>query len=154
MSTELTPAQKQARSKRAGMLPARPLGLAIRRLSTRTGHSEIELADIIGIDPRQIYRWGIGECPMVTLEIADLVMTRLGLLWWDIWNEDTVRCPHITVLLRKVQRKKHTGKGRHYDAVIRSERYYGDAGTDWLTLRRVERLMDPPLDDETLGWVA
>jgi hypothetical protein len=43
----------------------------------------------LGIPVRTLFAWRVGERQRVQFLLADRVLTRAGLLWWDVWNEDT-----------------------------------------------------------------
>lgn len=88
------------------------------------------------LNERTVWAWRTGERPRVELAVADRVLVALELLWWDIWNEETVRKPLVAVTLRRPHRKRDR---RGHDVVIwdRGERGYGDAGPDHTTLDAV-----------------
>jgi transposase len=68
-----------------------PLVHAIVRLSERTGSSAVALLDGISswktddAAARALYRWEHGE--RVGFHLADAVLVKLDLNWWDVWDE-------------------------------------------------------------------
>lgn len=53
-----------------------------------TDRTQRELCADLEIDPRKLRGWQTGEFPNVSVEVADRVITRLGLLWFDVFDED------------------------------------------------------------------
>jgi hypothetical protein len=139
-------ASEQRRRKQ--VLPGRPLAAAVDRRAHRGrdvfGRPTSRLEQIckeMGISERYVYAWRTGGRDMA-LDSADKALIVLGLLWFDVWNEDTVRRPLIEVRCYQFRDKLSPRKERRY--VIREltrRDWYGDAGTDWNELARVEALM-------------
>lgn len=90
-----------------GWLPAGPLAVAVDRFIKREeagnlwddlppsapsdhtiGRSEI-ICERLGIPMRTLFAWRTGERDRVQFLVADRVLTRAALMWWDVWNEDT-----------------------------------------------------------------
>lgn len=142
--SEMTATRRRPRASRRvppkPYLPSAQLAAAIDRLAAR---STIEaVCERAGIPARVASRWRLGESGgQVDLDLADLVMTNLGLFWWDLWTEDTVREPLFVVTTYTNCRKKEPGgvyrRRRLKDRTIP----YGDLGTDYYRLRQIETLM-------------
>jgi hypothetical protein len=128
-------------------LPGAPLAAAFERALIRlrnpyaAGESAVDqLFEQCGLQPRQIYAWRVGE-RRPTLDPADRALIALDLLWWDVWNEDTVRRPVIEVRSYKFRDKRGHDGGRKPTRCIAARTPYGDLGPDWDELARIERLM-------------
>ena len=91
-----------------------------------------------GCTSRNLRRWQAGHQPTVRLDTADTVLTNLDLLWWDVWNEQTVRRPLLTVMLRRKRLKRNCNGHMSVKCTERGEKHYGDAGTDWDLLAQIE----------------
>lgn len=57
--------------------------------SALIGHRDV--CQRAGIFERTAFGWRSGEREKTSLSVATDVMARLDLLWWDVWNLDTVR---------------------------------------------------------------
>lgn len=127
-------------------LPARPLADALMRIAARSDLASVcERADI---PERILMRWRRGEgSGVVEFDHADRVLTRLGLLWWDVWNEDTVRESLFEVATYRMVRKRE--KCSHYRMRRIKERTipYGDLGTNYYRLREITALMTGALEE-------
>lgn len=121
-------------------LPSRPLADAVLRLAARS--SLAETCKRAGIVERVVWRWRTGESgSQASLDLADQVLTRLGLCWWDVWNEDTVREPlFVVTTYESTMKKGHGGKYRRLRVKDRTVPY-GDLGTDYWRLREIKALM-------------
>ena len=71
-----------------GRLPALPLALALESYARRGAIPEENACELAGIDPRNLFAWRTGERELVLFDVADRVLTRLGLSWWDVWDEN------------------------------------------------------------------
>jgi hypothetical protein len=84
-----------------GLLPVAPLYSAvdayIRRaqmhvvmhdVDARDGHSSEALCENLGIDVRSFTAWRSGERHLVQLDVADRVIQRLGVNWFDVYDAD------------------------------------------------------------------
>lgn len=70
-------------------LPALPLAEAIGRALRRRPDSTVEtVCGEIGIPARTYTAWRAGERQSVQFDVADRVLTRLGLLWFDAYDAD------------------------------------------------------------------
>ena len=96
----------------------------------------------LGLNERIHYGWRNGDRPTLGIDRADEILTRAGLFWWDVWNEDTVRRPVLTVTTYVRQTKMSRGRPYGCRATKRVVRY-GDQGTDWTELRRIQELWEP-----------
>lgn len=92
----------------------------------------------VGTTGRNLRRWQSGWQPQVQFDKADEVITNMDLLWWDVWNADTVRKPVFTVMLRRVRMKRNYKGQKPMRCVEKGELHYGDLGTDWDKLREIE----------------
>jgi hypothetical protein len=135
--------------RRKTTVPGRPLAAAVDKCARRgrdvfgrpTSRMENICKEIGFDDDRYIRFWRTGGRD-TSLKLADKTLIVLGLLWFDVWNEDTVRRPLIEVRCYQFRDKLSPRKERRY--VIREltrRDWYGDAGTDWAELARVEALM-------------
>jgi len=88
-----------------------------------------------------MYGWRSGTRPKVSLSQADQVLTRLDMLWWDVWNETTVRTPIIRVLLYSQRTKRHPN-GHTNRVIERGLRDYGDRGPDLHTLNTIRNIWE------------
>lgn len=93
----------KAKAKPEPMVPVLQLGEALHRLGMRMagirladtvesatcGHKEV--CERAGIMERTAFGWRCGERDNTELRNAADVMSRVDLLWWDVWNTDTVR---------------------------------------------------------------
>jgi hypothetical protein len=71
-------------------LPSLPLAEAVDRARVSWGFSSMEdLCERLQVAPRTVMRWRNGDLPTVGFDLADRVLTRLDLLWFDVWEE----CP-------------------------------------------------------------
>lgn len=73
-------------------LPAAPLHEALMRLVTGTLADDpvMQVCARAGIDDRQLRAWAPGGSHQeVQFDIADRILTRLGLLWFDVWEPGT-----------------------------------------------------------------
>jgi hypothetical protein len=135
-------------------LPGQPLASAMRAYEERQrrGNSNLFAPDLgadtgelgavyerVGVAERVARRWarGLG----VSLSAADLVLTRLGLAWWEVWSEETVRLPIFVVGVYGPRITKRRNGTRR---IVRERARlipYGDLGPDQEELRRIEALM-------------
>lgn len=76
------------RGRQSGLLPVGPLLRAVEHALAATDRTQRELCIDLGIDPRKFRGWQTGEFPNVSVEVADRVITRLGRLWFDVFDED------------------------------------------------------------------
>lgn len=54
----------------------------------------------LGISARSMSRWRTGESRMVSFEVADGVLVKAGLFWWDVWNEETADSEELALVER------------------------------------------------------
>lgn len=70
-------------------LPAAPLAETLESIIAREGeYARERICEAAGIAPRNLFGWTSGERKRVQFDVADRVLTRLGLNWWDVWDED------------------------------------------------------------------
>lgn len=74
-------------------VPAAPLAKAVERLIARTAmegddHARVTVCARAEIPPRTLYAWTHGKRQMIQFDVADRVVTRLDLQWWDVWDDD------------------------------------------------------------------
>lgn len=125
-------------------LPANPLAMAIGRAARRSFHDDPaeRIRKEIGVSQRHVFAWRTRGRD-VSLDTADKALIALGLLWFDVWNEDTVRRPVLEVRCYLSRTKfspwhpEHRWRGRE----LTRRDWYGDKGTDWEELDRIEALM-------------
>jgi len=71
-----------------GRLPALPIVRALESYARREAVDEASVCEFVGIDPRNLFAWRMGERQLVQFDVADRVLTGLGLSWWDVWDEN------------------------------------------------------------------
>lgn len=139
---ELTLADRSV-GKEIPPLPAKPLAACIDRAVLRASRTlynpEVKdaatggvdrVCDAIGIAGRTLFAWRTGERKVVEFDKADSILQAAGWLWWDVWNERTVRLPVLTVVLRyRFPMKEGWGS-----KLVR----YGEGGTDWRKLAEID----------------
>lgn len=120
--------------------------------SASTARAEITRS--LGVNDRRLYSWRSGEVPDITLVKADEFLVDAGIPWWEVWNERTVRIPALSVMLRGSWRWKESSHGTHRTWLTRDFglRHHGDLGQDEVTLHRIRRLWEPPVDEATELW--
>jgi hypothetical protein len=69
------------------VLPAKPLAVAIARAVIRHQDTVEAICESIGTDARSYTAWR-SEREGVQVDVADRVITGLGLLWFDVYDED------------------------------------------------------------------
>lgn len=92
-----------------------------------------------GVPMRRVSGWERGE-NSPRWSTADQVLTRLGLFWWEVWTEESVRLPALTVCTYRTRPKLLRGERKLHRMKV-GIKQYGDLGPDFETLRRVEALM-------------
>lgn len=90
--------------------------------------------DHAGTSERELRAWRVGERPTVSVLEADTVLTRLGRLWFDAYNDTTVRRPLLEI---RIYRQRIRGNGRPARERVSIERI-GDAGCDRAALAAVQ----------------
>lgn len=118
-------------------LPGRPLAQVIDGLAEDVGLCTV--CEVAGIEERSVTAWRRGE-RSVSMEVADTVLTRLDLLWWEVWSEGSVRVPLFEVNVFAWQMKSLRGRRVRTRVRLRCVPY-GDLGPDEQKLREVEGLM-------------
>lgn len=135
-------------------LPGAPLAAAIDRLArseasvrnpfatwdkAESGGYFVIVCERAGVSERRVTGWRTGESN-AWISTVDEVLTRLGLFWWEVWTEETVRRPFFVVHTYAWKWKKQRNKLNFYRVRVRSVPY-GDAGPDLDELSRIESLM-------------
>lgn len=69
-----------------GALPAEPLSRAVYAEAGGDSDALAAICHRAGIHERQLYAWAHGEIERVQFDTADRVITRLGLLWFDVYE--------------------------------------------------------------------
>jgi hypothetical protein len=98
----------------------------------------ISICQTAGVADRTYRDWRDGSRPTAQFDTADLILTRLGLCWWEVFNEDTCRRP--VIVATRYARRNSSGKGRRPRVrreIVGTTRY-GDLGPDMETLATVE----------------
>jgi hypothetical protein len=126
-------------------VPCVPLGRALKRLAEKhnmrivgdpdydaEGHRVV--CEEAGLQERTVYGWRVGERQKVRLGDADAVLTRLDLLWWEVWNEETTRLP------LRVWTYGFNRKGKRTRRSLKT--YLVDLGPDLEELENVRRLFE------------
>lgn len=143
-------------------VPCVPLGRALKRLAEKhnmrivgdpnhdaEGHRVV--CEEAGLQERTVYGWRVGERQKVSLTTADKVLTRLDLLWWEVWNEETTRLPlraHTYGFNRKGKRVRLSTKAYNLDIGPDREELRDvvprglDIGPDLEAIEHVRRLFE------------
>lgn len=140
---------------RGPSLPGPPLAAAVRAYEARQrrGRNPFAVVDSegdrfgqlavvcerAGVNERVLAHWASGQG--VSLPLADRVLTRLGLAWWEVWSEESVHEPLFVAVTYTFQVKRIGGGERRRIRIRSRARAYGDLGTDFAELRRIEQLM-------------
>lgn len=66
-------------------LPARQLADAVERRITRSSRGREEVCKDVGVSPRTLYAWRVGERYSCGFSEADAALGALALNWWDVW---------------------------------------------------------------------
>jgi hypothetical protein len=134
------------------LVPSWPLAAAIEALATAWSSyddSGLEqsgttlLCELLEISPRTLMSWRIGQRPFASEDLADRILQRLDLPWWEVWNEETTRryvFEAVTYFIRHKEGKN--GKPRRNRERLRSTRYVeitGPEGVDEDGLAMVQR---------------
>jgi hypothetical protein len=127
-------------------LPSAPLAAAVMHLAEREGRKAV--CERAGIPERVLARWVLGEQGgNVDIVMADQVMTRLDLFWWEVWTEESVREPLFVVTTYRIEAKRDKA-GEYKRRRIKYRTVpYGDLGTDFWRLREIGSLMTGGLDE-------
>jgi hypothetical protein len=153
--------------RKAPRVPTRPLALLGMRLARRLAAEFVydeeaaynHAAMLMGVHSRTLYSWRVQARQTVDVDSADDAAWRVDALWWDVFNEDTVRTfalevGHFTMRKKRVKsdnRKRKFGcpclgkrvdiprppSGRYRERV--GTTLLGDLGPDRETLAAVER---------------
>lgn len=85
-TSRLGPVRGTVEQEQGGHLPAAPLAAAI---ASRRGQRTIEQwCRDLGVPPRTYSAWRTGERGQVQMDLADRVMLRLGLNWFDVYDAE------------------------------------------------------------------
>lgn len=145
------------------LLPSRPLALYIRHVAERERirtpwHDDLQIDSVIssvcrraGIDSRRYRAWTGGEQPLIPLTTVDAVIVGLDALWWDAYNETTVRGALLEIRVYAPQSKRAAGRtkvwrGKRLIRIVR----IGDTGPDLQQLERIRRVWE--CDDDGTPW--
>jgi hypothetical protein len=148
-----------------GLLPARQLGDALWREARASeavnpymplewrfvGDSRFgATCEYAGVETRIAFGWRGGEREVVQVYKALDVLARTGLMWWDVWNERTVRRPALAVRRYRMIPKK--SNGLRSQRVLTGIRWHDDLGPDLEALERVRHLLEDDIrpDDPVL----
>lgn len=128
--------ERRERARHRPVVPAAPMAAALLRAAARredvflsseptaTARGGVQLlCEDLGLQQRVMRRWTAGETDVMALDRADELLLRLGLLWFDVWNEDTLRRPALVAVRYRLQDK--AGVRRRVRCGSRS---YGDLG--------------------------
>jgi hypothetical protein len=161
---EITLAKSRAKSRRkdrvepapkTGTLPALPVAVAIYRIAAQeerlarwgmpspTLGSDGKLAEVcerIGVNERTVYAWRHGERRRLRFYNALEVVDRLGLLWGDVWNDETVRRPALLAMVYVRSRRLRSGLHLRRLRTVP----YGDLGPDHRELAYIDTLFEVP----------
>lgn len=90
------------------------------------------VCDRAGLNERRLFAWRHGEAASITVGKLDDMLSRLGLFYWDVYNEETTR--------REVVQATTWSKGQRW---IRGEtRCYGPLIADHEALERVRQAFE------------
>lgn len=96
----------------------------------------------VGVADRILARYRNGAWPTVGLSKADGILVELGLLWWEVWNEQTVRKPVLEVTHWVLRERSPKGKRTYVSRERTRATRYGDAGPDLAALERVRHAFE------------
>ncbi len=68
-------------------LPGKPLAVLIDKLASENELSLASQCAALGVSDRAVRHWSEGESSAVNFTTADKVLTAVGLLPWDVWDE-------------------------------------------------------------------
>lgn len=132
-------------------LPAVPLAAAMQRLIDREDRAASlndpvqrgprgECKEVVclrlGIPTRTLTAWQLGERLLADFDVIDKVLTRAEWLWWEVYDEESVRRPALRVRVRD-QKKDAPGKSLRWQTVRHLR--YGDLGPDREVLALIEQ---------------
>lgn len=66
-------------------LPAAPLLDLLETMAEARGCTMKDLAAEFGFSPRRLRGWRNGEYERTRFDVADRILTAVGLQWWDVW---------------------------------------------------------------------
>jgi hypothetical protein len=129
-------------------LPAAPVVALVERLiaredwtrrrgldNSRDSGAREHVCAWLGIHPRSLHAWRVGQRERIHFETVDQILTRAGVGWWEVYTEDTCRVPALVV--------RHYGfrcmRGRRGKPLeLRGRDACGDLGPDWETVGLAE----------------
>lgn len=114
-------------------LPAKQLAMVLENLDIRV--PLVQLCKRLGISDRTHRDWMSGHRLSAEFDTVDMVLTRLGLLWWEVWNEETTRLYAFTVTVYDYRRER---PGRAIKRTRLRSYQRVDLGPDLEALKRVE----------------
>jgi hypothetical protein len=131
------------------MLPAAPVAAFVERIIARedrvrrqgyddglnTGARE-DVCAWLGIQPRSLLAWRVGQREGVQFEIVDQILTEAGVGWWEVFTEETCRVPALVVRHYSFRSMRADRRGRPLE--LRGRDVCGDLGPDWDAIRLAE----------------
>jgi hypothetical protein len=91
----------------------------------------------LGIQPRSLLAWRVGQRERIQFEIVDQILTRSGAGWWEVFTAETCRVPALVVR----HYGHRSGKGRRGTRTLelRGRDVLGDLGPDHAAVALAER---------------
>jgi hypothetical protein len=124
------------------LVPVYPLLPALAKIQARHEWENTTLANVIGVDERTLSFWRhLARDPR--LAAVEDILDRLDFLWFDVYNESTVRHVVRIVETRRSRVRRVGGEVRHYYEVVSRTRV-GDLGPNLTELARLERAFSGP----------
>jgi hypothetical protein len=123
-------------------VPTKPLAEAILHWIQRIGYSEpVAFDEVLHLSPRLLFHWRTGSKATVDFARADQLLLAMDRLYFDVYNEDTVRKPVIrAVVYRSRNKTVHNKVYRIRERIAVCD--YGDVGPDYAELERIRRVFE------------
>jgi hypothetical protein len=131
-------------------LPAAPVVQLVERLIARedwdrrrgldddrpTGAREYVCA-WLGISARSLHAWRAGQRELIHFDIVDLILTRAGVGWWEVFTVESCRVPALVV--RHYDHRSTKGRRGVKSLELRGRDVLGDLGPDLVAVALAER---------------
>lgn len=81
------PVKRKATDRASGHLPVAPLVVAVDKFIATNEVYEKAMPEMVGVHQRQINTWR-GEYSHVQFAVAQRVLTKIDMFWWEVWTPD------------------------------------------------------------------